>query len=140
MVIQEFMNKIKCHIVAIETEASLSLVTMQSANAQLTAVIIETPETASYLKPDIQVYAVFKETEVNLLPQECRHGSISNQWAGTIVHIRWGKLLTEVEVQTAIGTIRSVITTENAKRMSLEENHNLEVYVNAQAVAVWEDA
>ncbi|HNJ73410.1 MAG TPA: TOBE domain-containing protein [bacterium] len=127
-------------MVAIETEASLSLVTMQSANAPLTAVIIETPETASYLKPGVQVYAAFKETEVNLLPQDCRHGSMSNQWTGTIVQIRWGKLLTEVGVQTAIGTIRSVLTTENAKRMSLEENHNLEVYVNAQAVAVWEDA
>lgn len=133
------MNKIKCSIIAIETEASLSLVTMQHEDERITSVIIETPDTAMYLKQSTSVYAVFKETEVSLLAHDCHHCSMINQWKGTITRIRWGKLLTEVEVQTSIGIIRSVVTTEGAKNMSLQENQFLVACVNAQAVAVWEE-
>ena len=59
------MNRLSGHISAIEISGSMSLVTIDiGQEIQLKSIIIETPETASYLVIGNEVLAIFKETEV----------------------------------------------------------------------------
>jgi molybdate transport system regulatory protein len=116
------MNSLKGHIKEVQVNGSLSLVTVALSDETLfKAVIIETPETASYLRAGHLVKVLFKETEVVIGKDITHLISLQNQIKGKIKRIERGLLLSNIVINTPVGDISSIITTNAADQLSLKE-------------------
>jgi molybdopterin-binding protein len=65
--------------------------------------------------------------------------SIRNQLAGTVREIVRGPVVSEVVVETAAGTLASVITTRSAKDLKLKKGDNVFVMVKATEASIRKD-
>lgn len=116
------MNSLKGNIKEVMVNGSLSLVTIELSDQILfKAIIIETPETASYLSAGHLVKVLFKETEV-IIGKDIKHLiSLQNQLRGVIKSIDRGLLLSNVLINTPVGDISSIITTNALDQLDLKE-------------------
>ena len=62
--------------------------------------------------------------------------SIRNRLHGTIEKIVSDKVVSEVVIQTAAGTVTSIITTGSVKRMNLREGDTVFAIIKATEVSV----
>ena len=62
--------------------------------------------------------------------------SIRNRLSGIIEKIISDKVVSEVVIRTAAGTVTSIITTSSVKRMNLREGDNVFAVMKATAVSV----
>jgi molybdopterin-binding protein len=62
--------------------------------------------------------------------------SIRNRLAGTIEKITSDKVVSEVVIQTAAGSVTSIITTGSVKRMNLKEGDTVFAIIKATEVSV----
>ena len=62
--------------------------------------------------------------------------SIRNRLPGTIEKILSDKVVSEIVIRTAAGTVTSIITTGSVKRMSLEEGDAVFAVIKATEVSV----
>jgi len=62
--------------------------------------------------------------------------SIRNRLAGTIEKIVSEKVVSEVVIRTAAGTVTSIITTGSVLRMNLKEGDNVFAIIKATEVSV----
>jgi molybdopterin-binding protein len=62
--------------------------------------------------------------------------SIRNRLPGTIERIVADKVVSEVVIQTAAGTVTSIITTGSVKRMNLKEGDTVLAIIKATEVSV----
>jgi molybdopterin-binding protein len=62
--------------------------------------------------------------------------SIRNRLPGTIEKIVSDKVVSEVVIRTAAGTVTSVITTGSVKRMNLKEGDNVFAVMKATSVSI----
>jgi molybdopterin-binding protein len=62
--------------------------------------------------------------------------SIRNRLTGTIEKIISDKVVSEVVIRTAAGTVASVITTASVQRMKLKEGDNVFAVIKATEVSV----
>ena len=62
--------------------------------------------------------------------------SIRNRLQGTIEKIVSDKVVSEVVIRTAAGTVTSIITTGSVKRMNLKEGDNVFAVMKATSVSV----
>lgn len=113
------MNTLSGKIESIQTEESLSLVKILVGNNLFTSIVIDTPETAPFLKKDNTIKVVFKETEVALGKDEKHAVSTQNQLLGSVVRVDQGNLLSRVVVQIDTATISSIITTNALLSLNL---------------------
>jgi molybdopterin-binding protein len=65
--------------------------------------------------------------------------SIRNRLAGTIEKIISDKVVSEVVIRTAAGTVTSIITTGSVQRMNLKEGDNVVAIIKATEVSVEKD-
>lgn len=65
--------------------------------------------------------------------------SIRNHLAGTIEQITSDKVVSEVVVKTAAGSVTSIITTGSVKRMNLKEGDKIFAIIEATEVSVEKD-
>ena len=116
------MNSLKGHIKEVQVNGSLSLVTVVLSDQILfKAIIIETPETAAYLTAGHLVKVLFKETEV-IIGKDIKHLiSLQNQLRGVIIRIERGLLLSNILINTPVGDISSILTTNAVDQLGLEE-------------------
>lgn len=113
------MNSISGKISSIKTSESLSLVHIQAGSNELTAIVIDTPETLPLLKVGNEVKAIFKETEVAIGLDQKHMVSMQNQLSGTIKRIDTSELLSKVVLQIETGEISSIITTKAIETLNL---------------------
>jgi len=107
------MNTFSGHISDIQTKDSLSIVTVRIDDTiLLKTIIVETPETASYLTKGHAIRVLFKETEVILAKEDLLSISVQNKIKGTIKSIETGVLLSKVYVSTNAGEVAAVLATE----------------------------
>ncbi len=114
------MNRIKATISELETSGSITLVTLKaSAHINLKLLLIDTPETVSYLKINTPVTAFFKETEVILASLPVNGISIPNQIPARILHFENDEFLTRVHLDTALGKFSALVHEKSLKDMHL---------------------
>ena len=114
------MNATTGHITHIESTTHLSVVTVQlSETISVKIIVVETPETASYLKLQQQVQVYFKETEVIIAQPNACISSIENKIPATIASIHNGSLLSTVSLKTSIGNIKALISTPAIHSLNL---------------------
>ncbi len=120
------MNSLNGHIKEVQVNGSLSLVTVElSDQIMFKAIIIETPETVSYLTVGHLVKILFKETEV-IIGKDIKHLiSLQNQVRGLVKSIERGLLLSNILINTPAGDISAIITTNAVDQLGLEEELNV---------------
>lgn len=113
------MNILKGKIKALNTAGRLTVVTLDVNGILLKSIIIENPETVSYLKLDNPIRVMFKETEVVIGKGQEIPVSMENQIRSTIVEMTKGKLLCSLVLDTEAGKLKATITSESADRLML---------------------
>jgi len=117
------MNSLEGHIIEVNTSGSLSLVSVRvGPNVVVKAIVIDTPETASYLEAEQPINVLFKETEVIIGANDNCNISLQNKITGTVKEIEKGALLSRVVVQTKVKDIISVISSNAVNELGLKEN------------------
>ena len=122
------MNTLKGQIIDFTVDGALTLVRAQVGPSKFSVIVIDTPETVDYLSVGHDVEVVFKETEVVIgLPG--LHGiSLQNQVEGTVKSLQSGALLSKLDIETPVGTISSIVTTNAV--------HSLDLRVGSEVVAM----
>lgn len=113
------MNELRGTIETVEVSGSLSLVRVRVADLLLSAIVVDTPATLSYLHAGAEVAVIFKETEVVLGVGEAPTVSLQNRIPGTVKAVERATLLSRVVLDTAHGPIVSVITTRAVDQLGL---------------------
>jgi molybdopterin-binding protein len=132
------MNILHGKIESVSVQGYLSIVGIRVEHLSLSAIVIDTPETASYLKPGHAIRVVFKETEV-IIGKGKRHDiSLQNKLEGTVAALESGVLLSRVTVETAVGAIVSVITSRAVQQLGLEVGSGVTAMIKTNEVMLWE--
>lgn len=113
------MNVLTGSIKSIQNHGNLSLVLVTVASVDLTSIVIETPQSADYLKIGTTVKVMFKETEVIIARKGEYAISLQNQIPVSILKINEGLLLSELTLDYQGSFIRSIITTRAVKKLAL---------------------
>ncbi len=133
------MNNLKGKIIALNTNGSLSLVTIKiNDDVTFKAIVIDTPDTVAYLKKDNLIKVLFKETEVVIGTNIDHKISLQNRIKGTIKEIKQGVLLSKVVIATDVGDIVSVVSTTAIKELSLEETKEVQAMVKLNEIMIAE--
>ncbi len=132
------MNTINGKIVSVESNGELSLVRMVSTGLKFTSIVIDTQETAAYLKPENPVKIIFKENEVILANGPDCSISLQNKMPGKIVKVESDKLLSKLVVKTPVGNITSIITTNAVKQLDLHLGKNIVAMVKTNEIMLSE--
>ena len=132
------MNRLLGTIIAIESNEHLSLVDVVAGQNNFTAMLMETPQNAPYLKVGNTVAILFKETEVSLAKNLSGKISLRNIIRGTVRLIRRGDILCEVVLDRDGQPLTSIITTRAIKRLELKEGDVVDALVKANEVSLME--
>lgn len=116
------MNSFNANIKTIQVNGNLSLVLVEvTPKLQLKAIVIDTPETATYLQSEASVAVLFKETEVIIATAEVPQISLQNRIPASIVSVEKGVLLTKLKLQSDAGVLIAIISTDSASHLELQE-------------------
>ena len=132
------MNSIYGTISVIQSYDSMSLVTVQAHDQALKSVVLDTPETKTYLKEGSPIRLLFKETEVIIGTQTDAQLSLQNKMSGTIENIQKGELLSKVTLSWYNQPVVAVITTAAVGQLMLKEGMQATAYVKTNEVLLSE--
>ena len=104
----------------------------------MSAIVIDTPETAPYLKIGNFITVVFKETEVIIGKWNTYEISLRNKFEGTIDFIESGELLSKLTISTLVGKIKSIITTNAVKQLNLEIGTEVTAMIKTNEIMISE--
>lgn len=114
------MNSFPGHIAEINTNGAISIVGVRmDGGEKFMSVVIDTPESAPYLKMGNKVNVLFKEMEVAVSTQTELDISIENRIAGKIANMEMGVLLSRLTLETKLGEVIAIISTMSVGQMGL---------------------
>ena len=114
------MNTLAGTIATVNVQGNLSLVYVDVESIRLSAIVIDTPDSASYLLPGHAVQVIFKETEVILGKGHHHEVSLQNRLVGRVQAIEPGALLSKLTLDTTVGKIVSIVTTRAVQQLQLQ--------------------
>ena len=114
------MNTLKGEIASVTVNGSLSLVKVKVGETRLSAIVIDTPETATHLQPGNDINLIFKETEVIVGKGTDHVISLQNKMTGKVISIESGDLLSKLTLDTVAGEITPIITTNAVTQLQLK--------------------
>ena len=132
------MNRLRGQISGIESNGHVSLVDVKVGGDTFSAILLEAPQSASYLKVGNTVQVLFKETEVSLAKNLSGQISLRNRMTATVKQIRHGEILSEVLLDYHGLAIVSIITSRSVRRLELKEGDAVEALVKANEVSLME--
>ena len=132
------MNRLRGRIINIESSESISLVEVKTDIGYICAVVVETPETAGYLKIKNDIYVLFKETEVSIGKELSGMISLRNRFECVVEEVEKGKVLTRLILKCKDKIIKSVITTRSAEKMKIKKGDNVTALVKTNEVSLME--
>ena len=132
------MNSLKGVITAIATEKDISLVTVTAAGEIFSALVIDTPATAAYLKPHHEIIMVFKETEMAIGKNLAGGLSLRNRFHATIRQIQAGKILSSVNLDFKGHHLCAIITTQSVNELHLTAGDTVVGLVKTNEISLME--
>ena len=114
------MNSLSGKIKDITTEGDLSLVKIEVRDIEFKSIVVEKPQTATYLKIGNQVNILFKETEVIIGHPSIDNISLQNRIMCRIIDIKKGKLLSELQLSFDKLLVRAIITSNAVDQLDLQ--------------------
>jgi len=132
------MNTLKGKISAIEVNGSLTLVTANVDGIALKSIVIETPETAPYLKVGNAIKVLFKETEVIIGIGNISNISLQNRIPGKIASIEKGSLISKLTIKTKVGEITAVISTSAVELLNMLQGMEVTAMIKTNEILLSE--
>lgn len=120
----------------IESSEYISIVDIEVEGDLFSSVIIETPETADYLRFGEEVFMLFKETEVSIGKALSGNLSLRNRLKSKIKTIEKGTVLTKITLDYKGKDIISVITTRSTNKLDLKVGDEVQGLVKANEVII----
>jgi molybdate transport system regulatory protein len=130
------MNTLNGNITAIQSHEGISLVKVESNDTIFTSIVLDTPETASYLKTGHSVKIIFKETEVIISKDSSPNISLQNRLDCTIESIKKGVLLSQINLNFGETIIESIITTNACEQLQLEKNDTVIALIKTNEISL----
>ncbi len=115
------MNILPGKIEDLKVSGSLTFLSVDVSGTKFSVVVIDTPETAVYLKKGNDVKVIFKETEVIIGVGSQHQISLQNKLPGRVVSVESGELLCRLSIETQVGIINSIITANAVNKLRLKE-------------------
>ncbi|MBT8283482.1 MAG: TOBE domain-containing protein [Muriicola sp.] len=120
------MNRLSGHINKLQVEGNITLVSLLlEGDLKIKTLVIDTPETAEYLKLNQEVNILFKETEVVIGLEHATGISLQNKIPCRVRAIQIGKLLSSVEFECQAGIIRALVGTEALSALEIESGQKV---------------
>ncbi|WP_222942327.1 TOBE domain-containing protein [Arenibacter arenosicollis] len=101
---------------------------------ELISVVIDTPQTASYLIKGNKVNVLFKEMEVAISTQKELDVSIENKIPGIITNIEIGVLMSRLILETSIGEVVAIISSLSVKQLGLVDKMKVKIMVKLNEI------
>lgn len=114
------MNVLTGNIAEVRVNGELSIVRVDVKKHLLSCIVIDTPETAEYLVKGEKIKVIFKETEVIIAIGETQGISLRNKFKGEVVKIDSDILLSKLTIDTPVGIITSIITSNAVKELGVQ--------------------
>ena len=115
------MNNFEGFIKTVHVNGNLSIVDIEvTSDILMKAIIIDTPETASYLKSNAKVSILFKETEVIIGLGDQNDVSLQNKIPSIITHLEIGNLLCKLDLKSDAGIFTAIISAAAAVALDLK--------------------
>ncbi len=130
------MNKLDGKILRIESSDAMSLVEVNVDGDTLSALLLETSQTAAYLTIGGPITLLFKETEVAIAKNLFGLISLRNRLKGTIKKIEKAKILAKVVLNYKDREIVSIITSASAEKLDLKPGEEVEWLVKANEISL----
>lgn len=132
------MNILKGTIDKLTVSGSLTLINLKVQTLPITAIVIDTPETASYLKIGNIISVVFKETEVIIGKGNTDQISMRNKFVGIISNVESKELLSKLTINTSVGPISSIITSNAVKQLELKKGVEVTAMIKTNEIMLSE--
>ncbi len=123
------MNVLKGNIAEVRVNGELSIVRVDVGGHLLSSIVIDTPETAPYLVEGGEVKVIFKETEVIIATGDTQGISLRNKFIGKVERIDSDILLSKLTVDTPVGKITSIITSNAVRELGIKEGSKVTAMV-----------
>ena len=115
------MNNFEGFIKTVHVNGNLSIVDIEvTSDILMKAIIIDTPETASYLKSNAKVSILFKETEVIIGLGDQSGISLQNKIPAIITFVEIGNLLCKLDLKSDAGIFTAIISAAAAAALDLK--------------------
>ena len=125
------MNRLSGKIENIETQNSLSFVSIKVGPTTLFAIVMETLHNSPHLKIGNPIQVIFKATEVIISTGLVDHISLQNRLAGKIYTIESGLLMSRLLLKTEIGMLISVIPTISVNQLELKVDSEITAMIKS---------
>ena len=100
------------------------------------ALVLDNPATAAYLKSGRGVEIIFKETEVSIAKNLSGLISLRNRFKARVKKIEKHEILTTIALDYKTRVISSIISTKSANRLDLREGEDVEWLVKTNEVSL----
>lgn len=129
------MNSFLGHITDIETNGNMSIVYVEvNKGVELMSIVIDTPQTATYLTKGNKVNVLFKEMEVAISTQKELGISIENKIFGIISDMEIGVLMSRLIVDTNLGEVVAIISSRSVKDLELVKSMKVTIMVKLNEI------
>lgn len=128
------MNILKGKITALNTSGRLTIVTLDVHGILLKSIIIENPDTVSYLEPGHPIRAMFKETEVVIGKGPKINVTMKNRIPGIIAEMTRGELLCSLVLDTEAGKLKATLTSESVSELRLQVGETVTAMVKTTEI------
>lgn len=130
------MNKLKGIISQVVSDEHMSIVEMKVNEVTLKTIVIETPDTASFLQAGNEINILFKETEVSIATDYSGKISLQNKMNCQIRAINKGRLLSTISLDFKGTDISSVITSAAVEQLNLKVNDEVTALVKTNEIII----
>jgi len=125
------MNQLRGRVVGVECSGHISLVDVEIGGDVFTATVLESVDSADYMKVGAEVSLMFKETEVSLAKNLSGLITLRNRFRVIVRSIQRGAVLSAVELDYRGHPLSSVVTTRGVERLQLAVGDEVEALVKA---------
>ena len=130
------MNVLKGTIQGIESSAHSSLVNVDVRGDHFFVVLLETPQTADYLKADRPVTLLFKESEVIIGKAVRGQLGLVNHMQAVVHSIKKGTVLTEVNMTYRNTDLAAIVPTKAADDLRLRAGETVDWFIKVNEITL----
>ena len=105
-----------------------------AAGVEISAIVIETRDSASYLKEGSPISVLFKETEVILSTGPTGKIGIQNRIPGQVREVEAGDLLSKVVLETPFGDLEAIVASGELQALGLSAGDQVTALIKTNEV------
>lgn len=124
------MNRLNGQISSVVTVGTVSRVGIEAGGATLSAVVLETPDTAPWLRMGGTIVCLFKETEVGLARALTTPVTFGNRLEAIVESVEAGELFARVRLRYPGGEFAALVGAEEAGTMDIREGETLTALIH----------